>query len=125
MVKAELLSGILNLLKKALIMDAIAIPFMLVYWWFKTSHTVSDLSNCLTIGGVILIIISFLFYKGSRLGSGDFIYQYSRSVSSMGTAERHKQDWEHNVKSYFHTVLFFLAGAISLILGIVAYDVGS
>jgi hypothetical protein len=79
-------------LARALVLDAVAVPMMLLYWWLKGPHTVVHLSNCLMIGGVILITIGFLFYGGGRVASGDFTLQYACSVSSIGLAERQQQD---------------------------------
>jgi len=89
-----------NFLKRALILDAVAVPMMLVYWWLKGPHTVVHLSNCLVIGGGILLIIGFLFYGGGRAASGDFPLQYARTVSAMDLAERQQQEWTDHVKGY-------------------------
>jgi hypothetical protein len=94
-----------NFLKRALILDAVAVPMMLVYWWLKGPHTVVHLSNCLVIGGGILLIIGFLFYGGGRAASGDFPLQYARTVSAMDLAERQQQEWTDHVKGYLNRPL--------------------
>jgi fucose permease len=114
-----------SLLARALVLDAVTIPMMLGYWWLRGPHTVLHLSNCFTIGGGILIIIGFFFYGGSRVAAGDFTVQYSRSVSQMGLAERQQQDRYDQVKGYLDTVLFFIAGVISCVMGIILYTIGA
>jgi len=114
-----------NFLKRALVLDAVTVPVMLVYWWLKGPHTVVHLSNCFVIGGGILLIMGFLFYGGGRAASGDFTLQYARSVSSMGLAERQQQDWTDHVKGYLDTVLFVIAGVISVVMGIIVYTIGA
>lgn len=113
-----------NLLKRVLILDAVTVPLILVYWWLKGPHTVVQLSNCLVIGGGVLIIIGFLFYGGNRAAFGDFTLQYARTVSSMGLAERQQQDWADHVKGYLDTVLFLIAGVISGVMGILIHILG-
>jgi len=114
-----------NFLKRALVLDAVTVPVMLVYWWLKGPHTVVHLSNCFVIGGGILLIMGFLFYGGGRAASGDFTLQYARSVSSMGLAERQQQDWTDHVKGYLDTVLFLIAGVISVVIGIIVHTIGA
>jgi hypothetical protein len=98
---------------------------MLAYWGLKGPHTSVHLSNCLVIGGGILLIIGFLLYGGGRVASGDFTFQYARSVSAMSSAERQQQDWANQVKSYLDTVLFFIAGVISCAVGIIVHIIGA
>ena len=114
-----------DLLKRALVLDAITVPMMLVYWWVKGPQTVVHLSNCFVIGGRLLMIIGFLFYGEGRAASGDFTLQYARSVSSMGLAERQQQDWTDQVKGYLATVLFLIAGVISCVMGIIVHTIGA
>lgn len=114
-----------TLLKRALVLDAVAVPLMLAYWWLKGPHTVVHLSNCFVIGGGILIIIGFLFYGGGRAASGDFALQYARSVSAMGLAERQQQEWTDQVKGYLDTVLFLIAGVMSSVMGIIVHTIGA
>jgi hypothetical protein len=110
-----------KLLKRALILDAVAVPLMLLYWWLMGPHTVVQLSNCLVIGGGSLLIIGFLFYGGGRAALGDFTLQYARTVSAMDSAERQQQDWADQVKGYLDTVLFVLAGGIVCVMGILVH----
>jgi hypothetical protein len=114
-----------QLLKRVLILATVAVPLMLLYWWLMGPHTVVCLSNCLVIGGGILLIIGFLFYGGSRAALGDFTLQYARTVSDMDSAERQQQDWADQVKGYLDTVLFAIAGGIICVMGILGHLVGA
>jgi hypothetical protein len=114
-----------TLLKRALILDAVAVPLMVLYWWLKGPHTVVHLSNCLLVGGGLLMIISFFLYGGGRAASGDFTLQYARSVSAMGLAERQQQDWTDQVKGYLDTVLFLIAGVMACVMGIIVHTMGA
>ena len=114
-----------DLLKRALVLAAVTVPLMLVYWRVKGPHTVVHLSNCLLVGGGLLIIISFFFYGGGRAASGDFTLQYARSVSSMGLAERQRQDWTDQVKGYLDTLLSVIAGVMSCVMGIIIDIIGA
>jgi hypothetical protein len=38
-----------DVLKRALVLDAVTVPLMLVYWWVTGLHTVVHLSNCLLV----------------------------------------------------------------------------
>jgi hypothetical protein len=42
----------------------------------------------------------------------------------MGLAERHQQDWADRVKGYLATILFFIAGVMSCVLGIIVHLMG-
>jgi hypothetical protein len=66
-----------HLLKRALVLDAVAVPMMRVYGWLTGPHTVVHLSHCFVMGGGILIIHGFLFQGGHRAASGDFTLQYA------------------------------------------------
>jgi hypothetical protein len=109
------------ILTRALILDAVAVPLMLLYWWLMGPHTAVHLSNCLVIGGGILLIIGFLFYGGSWASWGDFTLQYARTVSAMDSAQRQQQDWADHVKGYLDTILFVIAGVIAAGVGILVH----
>jgi hypothetical protein len=106
---------------RALILDAVAVPLMLLYWWLTGPHTAVHLSNCLVIGGGLLLIIGFLFYGGGRAALGDFTLQYARTVTAMDSAQRQQQDWADQVKGYLDTILFVIAGAIAGGVGILVH----
>lgn len=115
----------MQILTRALILDAVAVPLMLVYGWLMGPHTAVHLSNCLVIGGGILLIIGFLFYGGGRAARGDFTVQYARTVSAMNSAERQRQDWADQVKGYLDTVLFVIAGVMMCAVGILVHIMGA
>jgi hypothetical protein len=102
----------------------VAMPMVVAFWWFRGPHTTVRLSNCLTGGGGILVIIGILFYAGARMPSRDGTYGLVSSVNDMNLADREKQKADYNFKSYLDSAIFYTAGAIAIAIGILVHLVG-
>ena len=94
------------------------IAIISLLWWLSKNHTVLNYSNLLFIGGVTIMLVGVFISVGTNRITGNFNYQYAKTVSPDPNHEHVIRDWKERFANQGRILLYVLYGFPLILLGI-------
>ena len=90
-------------------------------WWLRGGQSVVYLSNLLFLGGFGVMLIGVLVMVGSIWSTGNFNYQFSKSVNPEAIEDRTARDVRERFKTQYSMLRFVYLGLPLVVLGVLVH----
>ena len=114
----------LKFLMKIIIIDFVSIIIIFLYWFIKGPQNLVHLVDCLSVGGIILMIPGVLVYASPKSISGRNFKRSYISVKETISEDKLKEDKENNLFFRRISIMLLLAGTLLILISLLVYIIG-